>query len=162
MPHGMPTNSRSARCASRARSVPRAHRHCAVQREVHALHRHSQTLHLLDDADHVVGPVLPRAQLCQLRRGPLGELVHVLRVHAKHTVARARRGDKAGHLHRDRHHKAEVVVRVLADQVHTAGGAVHGGVRGVAKLLSERLRYDGCFRESHKRMPPNSAIAAPA
>ena len=48
----------------------------------------------------------------------------IFRIDAQHAIARWRRRDKARQLERDRQHKAEVVVGVLADQIDAAGRAV--------------------------------------
>src|SRR5262245_19446651 len=62
----------------------------------------------------------------------------------------------------DRHNISQVVIGVFADQIDAAWCAIH--VRRVlaAKLRAKSFRYDGCFRESHKSIPPKSAIEVPA
>ena len=138
----------------RGRTQARSEWHVALDEQVPPASERKLPRH----ANHIVAPIAGGPESCNLLDRPLAALLEILRVDPQHSIAIRRDARVAIQIDGDGKHPPEVVVGVLADQVHAAGSA--GEIRRAVVARLERLDYE-LRRASHNITPPNTSIENP-
>src|SRR5882762_3030289 len=115
----------------------------------------------LRHADYVVGPIVRRSQLRQVSNGPSPQLVFSLGVDAQITVLGIGCCNETGKIERDRQHEAEVVIGMLANQIHAARRAKDAHVLAAAELMLKAVGDHERLRANSNITPPNAIITMP-